>query len=234
MIFDNTFLPVGVSPLQPTRKNVLRLGDFQERSFVAGPGVRSVMWVAGCHRRCPGCMKPELFPFDAGRDIGIDEAFAMLMAVPGVDGVTFSGGEPFEQAAPLGLLAARLRLSGRDVTVYTGYRFEFLRDDASGQYAEFLNNVDLLIEGEYRANEADASRWRGSANQRLVPLSPTGGQLLKSTPGLEMPMAEVQIVVDGPKIRLTGCPTPGLLDEIMPHLAARGVTLRPIDPRGTE
>jgi anaerobic ribonucleoside-triphosphate reductase activating protein len=228
MILDDSFLPVGSAVPPIGRSDVLRLGAFQERSVVAGPGVRSVLWVAGCHRRCPGCIKPELFSFDSGWDIGVDELYAKLMAVSGVDGVTFSGGEPFEQPSTLGLLASRLRKAGRNVTVYTGYRLEWLREHTSARYTELLDNIDILIDGEYRENETAAGRWRGSANQRLIPMTLIGRLLLDAASGAEDRMREVQIVVDEEGLRLTGCPAPGLLEQITPHLAARGVTLRPI------
>jgi len=228
MILDDTFLPVGPAAQPIGRNDVLRLGAFQERSVVAGPGVRSVLWVAGCHRRCPGCMKPELFPFDSGWEISIDEVYAKLMTIAGADGVTFSGGEPFEQPSSLGLLASRLREAGRNVTVYTGYRLERLREHTSTRYTDLLDNIDILIDGEYREDETAAGRWRGSANQRLIPMTPTGRLLLDAASGSDNPMREVQIVVDEEGLRLTGCPTPGLLEQITPHLAARGITLRPI------
>src|SRR4051812_13864478 len=107
---DETYLPFGaVAP--PACSDQVRVGSFQERSLVAGPGDRAVLWVAGCLRRCPRCIKPELFDFAAGRFIEIDRLVDRILGVHALkrlDGVTFSGGEPFEQAEPLGRLARLL------------------------------------------------------------------------------------------------------------------------------
>ena len=112
MSMDETFLLQGLDP-PAFDAEVLQVGAFQERSFVAGPGERAVVWVAGCLRRCPGCMKPDLFAFDVGRSIPVQELAAKILSIPGLTGVTFSGGEPFEQAAALGRLAKTVRAGGR-------------------------------------------------------------------------------------------------------------------------
>ena len=70
MILDETFMPFGTRPSPASDAATLQVGAIQTRSHVAGPGVRSVVWVAGCHRRCPGCLKPDLFDFRAGERTG--------------------------------------------------------------------------------------------------------------------------------------------------------------------
>src|SRR5688500_13937382 len=125
MKLDETFLPSGsAAPLAIS--HAIRLGAFEPRSVVAGPGQRAVLWVAGCLRRCPGCMKPDLFDFKAGETVSIDTIEEAIFQVPDLDGVTFSGGEPFEQATPLAELARRLRGRGMTVLVYSGYRLDAL------------------------------------------------------------------------------------------------------------
>src|SRR5688572_7949583 len=128
MKLDDTFHLVGASTPEQ-RLDVIRLGAFQPRSFVAGPGERAVVWVAGCNRRCPHCMKPELFSFDAGKLVGVEDLAARVLAVPGLTGVSFSGGEPFEQSAALGNLSRRLKAQGLTILVYSGYRLEALQSD---------------------------------------------------------------------------------------------------------
>ena len=118
---------------------------------------------------------------------------AILLAVSGTDGVTFSGGEPFEQAAALAVLAQRLRAAGRTILVYTGYRHEVLRDGGVTAHRDLLAATDILIDGEYRAEVGGAGAWRGSANQRVLPLSPEGRRALESDTATGVARSDVQV-----------------------------------------
>lgn len=226
MMLDETFLPRGPRPAPATEAGTLRVGAFQARSHVAGPGVRSVVWVAGCHRRCPGCLKPDLFDFRAGERTRVDDLFQRLANVDGVTGVSFSGGEPFEQPAALAALAARLRGIGRNVLVYTGYRREELERDGDAGTRRLLAETDILIDGEYRADLVNPGRWRGSANQRIIPLTESGRGLVAAAvvgPALE----EIQVSFDGTRVRVSGCPDRGFFSEWTAALARRGVVVAP-------
>ena len=123
MTLDETFLPIDAK-VPACQTDAIRIGAFQERSFVAGPGCRAVIWVTGCLRRCPGCMKPEFLPFDIGKLVTICEMVERISAIDGLDGVTYSGGEPFEQSAPLAKLSRRLKQTGLSIAAYSGYRHE--------------------------------------------------------------------------------------------------------------
>ena len=46
-----------------------------------GPGRRVVLWVAGCSRRCPGCISPELLTSDAGQEVAVERV--LDLARPG-------------------------------------------------------------------------------------------------------------------------------------------------------
>lgn len=68
-----------------------------------GPGRRIALWVAGCSRHCAHCANPELWQRHEQQKITPQKlAAAVRGAVQGtVDGITISGGEPFEQAQEL-------------------------------------------------------------------------------------------------------------------------------------
>lgn len=236
MKLDLTFMPMEVSkPLfiggQPFsdyahQGESLYLASFEPKSFVAGPGVRFVIWVAGCHRRCPGCSQPEFLSFESGCLVLIKELWAKIRNQSGIDGVCFSGGEPFEHIKPLAALAKMVHDAGFSVVSYTGYRLEVLQADRN-KFGELLDEVDLLIDGEFRQEEAGHHRWRGSANQRLHCLSDR-----IALPEIPQSMREMQITFDasGSEMRFSGVGSQNVADQLQLALASKGFQMNPKFP----
>lgn len=228
---DETFLPIAFeswstqlgAPVQDTlgQEQQIRVAGFEARSLVAGPGIRSVIWVAGCHRRCPGCSQPEFLSFNSGRDVSIDDLWELVGQSSDIEGVTFSGGEPFEQAQTLGVLARRVRQAGLSVVCYSGYRLEALCADRS-RFGPLLDEIDLLIDGEFRASAAGNYRWRGSGNQRLICLT----DRIALPP--EEKLSEMQISFHDKEtgISISGIWPPGVLKELMGELEKRGFSMQ--------
>ncbi len=229
MDLDDTYLPRNATPPPPRPAGVIRLAAVEPRSFVAGPGERAVVWVAGCLRRCPGCMKPDLFDFDAGRDAAVAEVAELVLAGHArrpLHGLTLSGGEPFEQAAALAQLADHVRgAAGLNVLVYTGYRLAAVRAEA--RFAPLLAAADVVIDGEYRADRPGPLRWRGSDNQQVCGLTPAGAAAVDGP--VPPPVREVQVSLTGHGLRLSGFPSRAVQRQLAQALASRGLTLRRSD-----
>ena len=86
-----------------------------------------------------------------------------------VSGVTFSGGEPFEQAEALLPLARQLKADGRHLMAYSGYTYEQLIADGRAGVRGLLEQLDLLVDGRYEAEHRSLElRFRGSTNQRVL------------------------------------------------------------------
>ncbi len=134
-----------------------------------GPGSRFAVWVQGCAIRCPGCCNPHMFDPAGGEAIEPAALLARLDEVRGrVEGVTLLGGEPFEQAAALLPFARGVRERGLSVVAFTGHLLADLREGRPPGSAELLAQVDLLVDGPYRAELPEAARrWAGSTNQRF-------------------------------------------------------------------
>ena len=166
--------------------SMLRLFALAWPVTALGPGDRAVLWVAGCPRDCPGCISPEMQPNDAGEDVPAATLAARLerIATP-LDGVTISGGEPFDQAEALSGLLDRLRASRPDwtVLVYTGYLIEELRADPGR--AGLLGFIDMLADGPYRQEIPRSHPLTGSGNQRVHYLTPRGAALREAVEALE-------------------------------------------------
>lgn len=219
-MLDETYLPYGAMA-PPANPNQIQLGAFQARSLVAGPGQRAVLWVAGCLRRCPQCMKPDLFSFTVGKTVSVDMLAERILSIPDLHGVTYSGGEPFEQAEPLAALSRRLRPSGLSVLAYSGYRIEALQSDL-GRFHSLLEQLDILIDGEYRHDLPGPTQWRGSINQRLHLLSDRARDFESSNEWIR----EIQVSVADNTLRLSGFPNPEFEHNLAASLSARGILLR--------
>ena len=147
----------------------VQVAAFQERSKVNGPGVRSVIWVQGCPRRCPGCFNPDFLATDGGETIPVDTLIQQILAVEDTEGVTFSGGEPLEQAAALAAIAAAVQDAGKSVVVFTGCDEEELRIGRQGPYEDLLRHVDLIVAGAYREDLPGGEHpLLSSANQSII------------------------------------------------------------------
>ena len=134
-----------------------------------GPGLRAVLWVQGCGKACPGCLAPESWARTGGFSRSVSDLVAWVVAQDEIEGLTVSGGEPMDQAAPLAELLEECR-KRRDLGLicYTGYSLEQLDSPA---HLRLLSQVDLLIDGPYRQELHADLLWRGSSNQRILNLS---------------------------------------------------------------
>lgn len=147
----------------------LRVNGLFYESVVDGPGIRDVLFVQGCPRRCPGCHNPGSWDFGGGTEVDVAEVIAALPSSPLVAGVTFSGGEPFCQAAALVPVARHVKRRGLDLWVYTGYTWEELLALKEPGVWELLELADVVVDGPFVRELAELGlAFRGSANQRLV------------------------------------------------------------------
>lgn len=151
----------------------LRLAGYHPDSIVDGPGVRLAIFVQGCSRRCPGCHNPETQDPHGGSDVNLDQLIGLVTRCTGIDGVTISGGEPFEQAAASAALAVKIAQHGLDLVIYSGYTFEELLAKRSNDrnIRALLDAGRLLVDGPFILDQRDLTLpYRGSRNQRLIDL----------------------------------------------------------------
>lgn len=136
-----------------------------------GPGNRIGVWFQGCSIRCPGCISADTWA--VGRDLTSVEAVidAMDRWLPAAEGLTVSGGEPFEQPDALAdLLRAFRRRSEADILVFSGHPVEKLT-----AHLEMMDGlVDALISDPYLVDAPQTKALRGSDNQRLHLLTALG------------------------------------------------------------
>lgn len=145
----------------------LNLGGIIKESIVDGPGIRFVLFAQGCRHNCPGCFNQELQAFRKDTIYTVSQVLDMIDALPHLDGITLSGGDPFEQADAFGELAKACRSRRLNIWAYTGYTFEELIADP--EYRILLEEIDVLVDGPFLFEEKDPLLpFRGSRNQRII------------------------------------------------------------------
>lgn len=182
----------------------LNLARTLARSAANGPGDRFVIWVQGCPLACPGCWNPDTWSFQRRNLRDTEELVAEILTVGGIDGVTFTGGEPFMQARALAEVGRAVRKADLSVFVFTGYNLDELTSNAA---RELLAVTDLLVSGRYLASARQHGiTWQSSSNQEVHFLTgryaPTDMERSSE--------AEIRINADG-QITLTGFPVEELL-----------------------
>lgn len=143
----------------------LRVFNILKNTKVEGPGRRYCIWTQGCSRHCKGCQAVHTWSHSGGKLYDVNELIQDVEAQKGIEGVTFLGGEPFEQAEALGIIAEAVKSKGLSVLCFTGGLIEELRLNPVNK--KLLDNTDLLIDGAFEIDKLDYSRpWCGSSNQR--------------------------------------------------------------------
>jgi pyruvate formate lyase activating enzyme len=120
--------------------------SFTTGSAVDGPGVRVVVWTAGCMWRCRYCHNPDTWTMSNGMPVTLPKAVEELRKYrQGLKvmhgGLTISGGDPLMQHR----FAMKLTRAAREMGVHTaietnGYYGNKLSDDD-------LDNIDLVLLG---------------------------------------------------------------------------------------
>jgi anaerobic ribonucleoside-triphosphate reductase activating protein len=149
---------------------MVRVYRIIERTQAEGPGVRFCIWVQGCSHQCSGCFATDTWGSHGGM---VYETSAIITAIRRnaayIEGITLLGGEPFEQATELAVIAEATQAIRLSVMTFTGYTHETLVQSHDDGVARLIASTDLLIDGQYVEALRDFSRpWVGSSNQRFI------------------------------------------------------------------
>ena len=154
----------------------LRLAGIVRESIVDGPGMRMTVFVQGCPHRCKGCHNPQTHDFNGGYISEINNILAVIDKDPLLQGVTFSGGEPFLQAKELSVLAKEISKRGLDIITYTGYTFEQLSQlfDKNPEVRQLVEMSKYIVDGRFVEElKSYDLKFRGSSNQRIIDVKET-------------------------------------------------------------
>lgn len=131
-----------------------------------GPNKRMTIWFQGCDINCDGCCNPDYQAFVPKNILSIDELLDIVSKARdnyGIEGVTYSGGEPtLQQHLPE--LTNGIKKLGLGVISFTGKQY----DDVKSQ----LQGCDIVLDGSFDKNAIDKQRRvLGSTNQRIINLT---------------------------------------------------------------
>ena len=150
---------------------LIRLSGIAYESLANGPGMRRVLYSQGCKHDCKGCFNKDTHPFTGGELKNMDEIINSIKNNPMLKGVTFSGGDPLEQANKFAYIAKEVKKNSVSVWCYTGYTYEYIlqHENQQNRWHELLKNIDVLVDGKFDENKKNPRiRYRGSSNQRII------------------------------------------------------------------
>ena len=145
----------------------LNVGKLLPRSKVNGPGERFVIWLQGCSLKCSQCINQEFLSHEPKKTMTVSELYELITSTPNLEGVTYSGGEPFEQAEGLYYLSSLLKKKGMTIMSYSGYTYDELISKNDKYISSLLSTLDILIDSRFEADKAAPFLWRGSRNQKV-------------------------------------------------------------------
>lgn len=207
----------------------LRISRLHAPVTALGWGTRVGVWTQGCDIGCAGCVSLDTWDPEAAEARDVDEVADMVLGLVrqvDADGVTISGGEPFQQPAGLEALVGRLRGElgpDRDLLVFSGYPMSRLLRDHPDLVAAF----DAVVAGPYVAQQEWGGPLAGSANQTTHLLTPLAEQRYTGDPQTQ----RMQISVEDGKVWMIGIPNRGDLDRVTAELESQGIRLADVSWR---
>ena len=147
--------------------------DIQHCNMVNGTGLRTVIWLAGCERHCPGCFSPHTQDPNAGIkfDIKAKEELFKDSNEEWCSGITFLGGDPLFHGNRKEVIQLakehKEKFPDKTIWLYTGYTWYDIINEPT--MSDILKYVDVICDGPFveSLKEPDL-HWVGSSNQRII------------------------------------------------------------------
>lgn len=200
-----------------------QLNKIQYPIYNLGEGKRIGIWVQGCTLGCKGCVNQTLWKNNGGSSINIPDVFNWLIQIQdGYDGITVSGGEPFQQypelIAFLHLIKTKTRLN---VHCFTGYCLDELYVLFPDKL--FLRYIDTLVDARYIEEEHDDNHIRGSLNQTIYSIKE--GVPVKNNSFMPSAKWSLKVSEDN-DIYMAGIPRSNELKQISSELKPKGFDIK--------
>lgn len=129
-----------------------------------GPGVRMILYVQGCLRRCMGCHNSQTWDITGGSLYNVEDLVELIVQYSPIRRITISGGEPLLQLESVGYLIELLKKEQFDIALYTGEELEDVP-------VNLLKNLNYIKTGAFVLRERCTTiPYIGSKNQCFIDL----------------------------------------------------------------
>ena len=199
-----------------------QLNRIQYPVYNLGAGKRIGIWVQGCSLACKDCVSKTLQTIEGGKEINIAQLVDEIVKVKEhFNGITITGGEPFQQYQQLIAFCAYLKQkTGMEIYVFSGYYLEEIIDKFPDRL--FFKYIDYLMDGRYEKDKHDNQNVRGSSNQNLYKFENNQAILQKDFFKSEI----FSVNVDNDKqVYLSGIPKTNELNQLSVYLNKTGINL---------
>ena len=202
----------------------MKIVRIENNTKALGPGNRAVIWVYGCSRSCKGCIAKEMNTSGKYESFTPIELFERISTIENIEGITISGGEPFEQ--PLEEFLEFLELIRKNtnfsVMCYTGNTLDELRQKEQAKLIEqIFKNIDILVDGRYEETLNNGVIWRGSSNQKLHFLTDRYSDLSYLNDKIDR---KLEFHIDkNMELMLIGTPPVGFVEKLTEKLNNNGI-----------
>ncbi len=205
----------------------MQIHEFISESRVNGPGRRAVLWFQGCSLGCPGCWNPQTHAFDVKSERSVEEVGRWILACRDIEGVTFSGGEPFQQAPDLLELCkyVKARRPHLSLGIFSGYSIKELaagrwqyrcgqdklwHQGTTALFSPIAAHLDFGVFGRFAKAQASGHKpLCGSRNQQVIFFTDR-----YSEQDLEPQSCEINLSLDGSEMTVTGFPPSDLIRSL--------------------
>jgi anaerobic ribonucleoside-triphosphate reductase activating protein len=189
---------------------------------VNGPGNRYLIHLQGCGLGCKSCFNPESWSFKTKKIVSVEElADRILNLKP--DGLSISGGEPFQQSAALLHFLKYIHKKNpqncpfpKGVLVFSGFYENELH--TIKEYEQILTYVDVIVSGRFLENERVYDSLLSSNNQKFI----WGNR------GLIIPQdvmkQDYEIIIEKDGLKLTGFPQ-NWDKQVVSELKSKGIKI---------
>lgn len=197
------------------KEQYLYINGFSYPVTNLGPGKRIVLWVEGCSLKCKGCMAISMQEKKESHKKTVRKIFLTIKeASQELDGITISGGEPFEQAESLYELVQLIRKETHlDIMVYSGYTIEELKGQGNSAN-KLLRLIDILIDGRFEERNTNRKLWRGSDNQKFYILSEKAKIYQQYVDAEYNERRELHLEIADGSFKIIGIPERGFLKDL--------------------
>jgi len=177
---------------------------------IGGPGTRNILLLQGCSIKCDGCLSSNMWPVETSfSETNSVEELADLLTLGNIDGITISGGEPFNQIGEILDLVHAISKDVPNIIIYTGYTIKEIIRTYPNEYDLLSRYITALVAGPYKLNNPEFLYYRGSRNQAIWLFN---NDLRYSDFIAKDGVAEVLIRQD--EIEIIGFPPPIFLQEL--------------------